>query len=83
MLAQELARLWHQLDITVQEGLDQLASLWLTEIKISNQPDSYRHPTPRDNIQRLLDAAHIRLPAKITSIPSRVSTKTKLTDRRK
>jgi hypothetical protein len=82
-IIQELARLWHHLDITVQEGLDQLASLCLTEIKISNQPASYKIPIPRDNVQQLLDAAHIRLPAKITPKTSRVSTKTKLTDRRK
>lgn len=82
-IIQELARLWHRLDITVQEGLDQLASLCLTEIKISNQPVSHKLPIPRDSVQSLLDAAHIRLPAKISPKTSRVSTKTKLTDRRK
>jgi hypothetical protein len=82
-IIQELARHWRHLDLTVQEGLDQLASLCLTEIRIPNQPPSYQLPTPRDSVQRLLEAAAINLPTKILPRKSAVSTKTKLTTRRK
>jgi len=83
IIIQELAKAWHHLDVTVQEGLDQLASLCVTQIKMPNQPTSHKLPIPRDSVQRLLEAVHIRLPSKITAKTSQVSTKTKLTDRRK
>ena len=83
-IIQELARHWRHLDLTVQEGLDQLASLCLTEIRIPHQPPSYHQlPTPRESVQRLLAAAAISLPTKILPRESAVSTKTKLTTRRK
>lgn len=82
-IIQALARYWQHLDMTVQEGLGQLASLCLTEIQIPNQPISYQLPVPRDSVQQLLDAASVRLPSKIIPQTSRVSTKAKLTNRRK
>lgn len=78
-----LATLWRDLDLTIQEGLDQLATLCLTEILLPNTPVSYQLPTPRDSVRQLLDAAHVRLPSKIAPKPSRVATKAKLPDRRK
>jgi hypothetical protein len=78
-----LASLWRDLDLTIQEGLDQLATLCLTEILIPNTPVSYQLPAPRDSVRQLLDAAHVRLPAKIAPKPSRVATRAKLPDRRK
>jgi Transposase DDE domain len=77
-----LATLWRDLDLTIQEGLDQLASLCLAEILLPNTPVSYQIPTPRDSVRQLLDAAHVRLPSKITPKPSRVATKAKLPARR-
>ena len=78
-----LAALWRDLDLTVQEGLDQLATLCLSEILLPGRPVSYQLPTPRDEVQQLLDAAQVRLPAKIVPKASRVATKAKLTARRK
>ena len=78
-----LATLWRDLDLTVQEGLDQLSTLCLNEILLPNRPVSYQLPTPRDSVQQLLDAAQVRLPAKIVPKASRVATKVKLTARRK
>jgi hypothetical protein len=82
-IIQALAQFWRHLDMTVQEGLDQLATLCLTEVKISDQPAFHRLPIPRGDIKRLLDAANISLPKKIAPKISLVATKTKLTDRRK
>jgi hypothetical protein len=78
-----LAAFWRDLDLTVQEGLDRLATLCVSEIVLPGRPVSYRLPTPRDDVQRLLDAAEVRLPAKIVPRASRVATKAKLPTRRK
>jgi len=78
-----LAAFWRDLDLTVQEGLDQLATLCLSEIVLPGRPVSYQLPTPRDDVQQLLDAAQVRLPAKIVPTTSRVATKVKLPTRRK
>ena len=78
-----LAALWRDLDLTVQEGLDQLATLCLNEILLPDGSVSYQLPTPRDGVQQLLDAAQVRLPSKIAPKASRVATKTKLPARRK
>jgi hypothetical protein len=78
-----LAALWRDLDLTVQEGLDQLATLCLNEILLPDGSVSYQLPTPRDGVQQLLDAAQLRLPSKIAPKASRVATKTKLPARRK
>jgi hypothetical protein len=60
-----LAKHWHDLDLTIQEGLDQLATLCLTELHFPNKPVSHRLPTPSDSVQQLFDAAQVRLPSKI------------------
>jgi hypothetical protein len=78
-----LAALWRDLDLTVQEGLDQLATLCLSEILLPGRPVSYQLPTPRDDVQQLLDAAQVRLPSKIVPKTSRVATKARLPTRRK
>src|SRR5215475_2754289 len=78
-----LAMLWRDLDLTVQEGLDQLNTLCMTEVLLPGKLASYQLPKPRDGVQKLLDAAQVRLPAKIVPKPPRVATKTKLPTRRK
>jgi hypothetical protein len=46
----------------VKEGIDQLATLCLTEVRIKDQAPYHQIPTPRDTLQRLLEAAHVCLP---------------------
>jgi hypothetical protein len=77
-----LANYWCHLDLTVQEGLHQLATLCLNEIHLPDQSISYQLPIPCDTIQKLLDAAHVKLPTKIVPRNHNVTTKTKLTTRR-
>ena len=81
-IIQALAQHWRHLDLTVQEGLDQLATLCLNEITLPDQSISYQLPKPRDTVQKLLDAAHVHLPTKIAAKNGNVTTKTKLTSRR-
>jgi hypothetical protein len=62
--------------------IDQLATLCLNEIHLPDQSISYQLPIPRDTIQKLLDAANVKLPTKIVPKKTNVTTKTKLTTRR-
>ena len=81
-IIQALANYWRHLDLTVKEGLDQLATLCLNEIHLPDQSISYQLPIPRDTIQKLLDAASVKLPVKLVPRNHSVTTKTKLTTRR-
>lgn len=74
---------WRGLDLTVEEGLDRLATLCMAEIHLAGKPISHRLPIPCDSVQQLLDAAEVRLPSRIVPQAATVSTKTKLTSRRK
>jgi hypothetical protein len=82
-IIKELATRWQPLDLTVKEGIDQLATLSLTEVRINDQAPYHQVPTPRDTLQRLLDAAQVRLPKILPSRGVTVTTKTKLQNRRK
>jgi hypothetical protein len=82
-IIKELATRWQPLDLTVKEGIDQLATLCLTEVRINDQAPYHQVPTPRDTLQRLLDAAQVRLPKILPSRGVTVTTKTKLQNRRK
>lgn len=83
LIIQALAKRWAALDLTVQEALDQLATLCLTEVHLPHQPIAYQIPSPRDTVQQLLDAATVRLPNKLPRRGVVVTTKTKLPHRRK
>jgi DDE family transposase len=82
-IIKELATRWQPLDLTVKEGIDQLATLSLTEVRIDDQAPYHQVPTPRDTLQGLLDAAQVRLPKVLPSRGVIVTTKTKLQNRRK
>jgi Transposase DDE domain len=82
-LIKELATRWQPLDLTVKEGIDQLATLSLTEVRIKDHAPYHQVPTPTDTLQRLLDAAQVRLPKVLPSRGVTVTTKTKLQNRRK
>jgi transposase len=82
-LIQELAARWSALDLTVQEGIDLLASLCLVEVQVSGQVPFNQIPQPSETIQALLDAARVRLPSALPGKKRSVFTKTKLQNRRK
>lgn len=82
-LVQELAACWSQLDLTVQEGIDMLASLCLIEVRVNGQVPFNEIPQPGEDIQALLDAAGVRLPSALPGKKTSVSTKAKLQNRRK
>jgi len=65
LLAQDLARCWRDLDMTVEEGLDELKSLCTTQVVIRGRSVLHNVPRPRARVQQLLDAAGVTLPKSI------------------
>jgi transposase len=82
-LIQELAARWSHLNLTVQEGIDQLASLCLVEVTVNGQVPFSKIPEPSADVQSLLDSARVSLPSALQGKRPKVSTKKKLQDRRK
>ena len=83
MIVAELARCWQTLDLTVEEGIQELATLCMTEVTIAGRPRINEVPTPRASIKRLLQAAGIRLPKALPYTGATVSSKKKLPEERK
>lgn len=82
-IVRELARCWRDADLTVQEGLDQLAQLCTNELLEKGRPLYCQIPQPRPALQNLLAAADIHLPEALPSKGVFVTTKRKLPERRK
>ena len=81
-LTQELSRLWRDLDLTVAEGIRELAGLCAVELRIKGIGQGYRIPDPGEWPARLLNAAQVRMPKALPSRGVIVTTKRKLTERR-
>jgi transposase len=82
-LIQELAARWSHLNLTVQEGIAQLAGLCLVEVTVNGQVPFSKVPEPSAEVQTLLDSARVSLPSALPGKTPKVSTKKKLQDRRK
>lgn len=82
-IIQELAKRWRRLDLTVQEGIDELGALCVTEVIIGGKTRCAKIPGPSPSVQKLLDAADIRLPAALPCSGVRVATRKKLAAQRK
>lgn len=82
LLVRELAQCWRDLDLTVEEGLEELKSLCTTHVVIKGRSLLHNIPRPRASVQRLLDAAKVTLPNAIPDRGVRVSTRKKLTTER-
>jgi len=83
LLVQELSRCWRLLDITVEEGLDELKTLCTTQVIVKGKPLLHNVPQPRESVAQLLRAAQVELPRKIASRGVQVSTRKKLVEERK
>lgn len=77
-----LASCWSVLDVTVEEGLQALATLCLVEVSPTHAPSYHCIPTPHDALAALLHHADITLPKAFTLSGTRVSTKKKLPSER-
>jgi len=83
LIIAELARCWQDLDVTVNEGISQLDTLCATQFLVKGQVRCNQIPQPRPLLQQLLKAAKITLPEVLPSRGVTVTTKKKLTSRRK
>ncbi len=82
-IVKELSSLWRNLDVTVEEGLNELNELWVAEVSVSEGASFYQIPKPRQLGRQLLKAANVTLPATLPNKGIHVATKKKLTKRRK
>ena len=83
LIRRELSRAWEGLNVTVEEGLAQLATLCSMEVKVEGGASCLRIPTPRDGSSALLNAASVRAPEVLPHLETRVVTRKKLPERRK
>lgn len=82
-IIQELAVRWQDIDVTVEEGIKELSTLCAQEVSFNGKERCNQIPEPRASVRKLIDAAKVRLPEALPSKGIVVSTKKKLTDRRK
>jgi len=83
LIRRELGRAWTSLDATVEEGLHQLQTLCVTEVKVEGGGSCLRIPTPSVAAAALLKALKIRLPEALPHTETPVVTRKKLPTRRK
>ena len=62
LITRYLQQAWSHLNLTVNEGLNQLALLCSTKMVIKDQSSCHRIPDPSDISAKLLDAANVHLP---------------------
>jgi transposase len=82
-IVQELAQRWHNIELTVEEGLKELTTLCATEMVVSGRPCCNKIPQPRPMVSKLLERAKVRLPDALPCSGIRVATRKKLVDQRK
>jgi transposase/predicted DNA-binding protein (UPF0251 family) len=82
-IIQELAVRWQDIDATVEEGIKELSTLCAQEVSFNGKESCNQIPEPRASVRKLIDAARVRMPEALPSKGIVVSTKKKLTDRRK
>lgn len=83
LIIAELARCWGQFNITVNAGIKQLDTLCATQLLIKGKVHLNQIPQPRLLLQELVNAAQVILPKVIPNRGVIVTTKKKLTSRRK
>jgi hypothetical protein len=83
LLRRELERAWRHLDLTVEEGINALATLCAHEVVLPNAAGYLTIPQPRDDLQALFSALKVSPPTHLPRRLESVVTKAKLPPRRK
>ena len=83
MIVRELKRAWAELDLTVEEGLEQLSRICAMELSIKGAGSCLRLPDPSPQSRDLLKALKISLPHVLPRSSVKVDTRRKLPARRK
>jgi hypothetical protein len=82
LIRRDLSQAWISLDLTVEEGLNQLQTLCSTEINVDGGGSCLRIPSPNPATLPLLKALNIQLPKLLPHTETRVVTRKKLPQRR-
>lgn len=82
-IVKELSERWSNINVTVEEGIKELSTLCANKVEIKGLGRCNQIPKPRESIMRLLDAANVKLPEALPCRGIKVTTKKKLTERRK
>jgi hypothetical protein len=82
LIAYHLRRLWQNLEVTIEEGIEELCSLCTTEV-IIGAVHVQTVPAPRERGDLLLKAANITLPDAIPCRGVNVFTRKKLVSERR
>jgi hypothetical protein len=81
-IVQELARRWSRINLTVQEGIEELAGVCAMEVVIGSNAHANKIPEPRPSVRRLLDTASVRLPDVLPCKGIKVASRKKLPENR-
>ncbi len=82
LLQRELETSWKDLDITVEEGIDELAAIHMQQLHLRGTP-VHNIPTPNEIGQQLLEKAAVKLPSALPARSANVHTKKTLPSERK
>ncbi|MGH9904839.1 MAG: IS1634 family transposase [Pyrinomonadaceae bacterium] len=82
LIIRHLQQAWSKLNITVEEGLKQLATLCSIQVVVKGETSCHQIPSPREQSAELLKAVDIHLPKALPQLGARVVTRRKLTERR-
>jgi transposase len=81
-IVKELSLRWQNMNVTVQEGINELTTLCASEVLINGAVKINDIPEPRKSVKGLLDAAKVRLPKFLPCSGINVTTKKKLQENR-
>ena len=82
LIVRELTECWRKLELTVEEGIQELSSWCMNEVTIKNATTIHKIPKPRETLAQLLRAADVQLPSVLPCSGTRVYTRKKLTSER-
>ncbi len=82
MIEHQLRKDWRDIDVTVEEGIIELASLCSIKIKTKAHVKYQTIPKPRELGASLLKAANVTLPTALPAVNAIVDTRKKLTSER-
>jgi Transposase len=83
LLPCQLRRLWHDIELTVEEGIAELSSICSLQLTLANQTTCQMIPEPRPLGKLLLEKASITLPEAISHKEITVVTRKKLVPQRR
>jgi transposase len=83
MIVRHLQQAWANLDLTVEEGLDELSNLCSQEIVVKNGGSYQQIPTPNQTSAELFNAANVALPKLLPHLNTIVVSRKKLPESRR